>query len=151
MKSIKFRTTPVVKFLIAICYTVLLLFLVSCPIYQSYHFPRNTLSNYPSTHWQCEKLGLELYVDEDGNISGFLNTDSKVISLEVMDHSSTTFHSNYIHCIDSNSNIQMIYLHCFYKSIDDGKFYVIVESSKTTFDLPIIPDEIPYKFILVEN
>ena len=152
LKSLKLQIPPALKVIIVVCYTVLLALLVSCSVYEVYHFPNDLIiSDYPSTHWQCDKLGLEFYVDDTGEISGFLDVGSEVVSLDVTARSATTSHSNYIRCVGNDSSGCILHLYCFYRNVDNGEFYVIVDSSETTLDLNVPPDEIPYKCVLVEN
>ena len=40
LKSLKLQIPPALKVIIVVCYTVLLALLVSCSVYEVYHFPR---------------------------------------------------------------------------------------------------------------
>ena len=111
-----------------------------------YRFPRDSLANYPCTEWKCDKLGMELFVDEDGNISGTCEIDSELISLDATAYKSTTWHSNYMECFNREDVAKMIYLHCFYRNIENGVLYVIVNSTDSTLDLNVATDYMLYKF-----
>lgn len=146
MKKILARIPVSVKILIVIFVILFILFHTYFFLFELYRFPRDSLANYPGTHWKCDKLEMEFFVDESGKISGICEVDSDLIVLDATAHASTTYHSNYIECINRADSTQRIYLHCFYKKIQDGVFYVIADSAEATLDLNVITDYIPYKF-----
>lgn len=146
LKSKKVTIPVVVKILIILSAILLFALLRKCLLQWLYCFPRDSLSNYPGTHWKCDNLEMEMFVDESGTISGNCEVDSVLIVLDATAHASTTYHSNYIECINRTDNTQSIYLHCFYRNVEDGVFYVIVDSSESTIDLDATTDFMPYKF-----
>ena len=114
--------------------------------YELYRFPIDALSNYPDTEWKCDKLGLEMSVDESGKISGICTVDDESILLDVTAHTATTYHSNYMQCFNRADDAEVIFLNCFYRDINDGIFYVIVDSTGSTLDLNAVADIVPYRF-----
>lgn len=116
-------------------------------IFFAYHYPSDSLTNYPGTEWRCDKLGIDLVVDDDGNITGSYETETGVISLNVIARSSTSWHTNYIVCVDSTDDTQIIYLHGFYRLVEDGLLYVTIYSKQTTVDMDAVTEWMPYKFV----
>ena len=144
MKTAKAKLPVGLKILIIISVVLLCILLYGLVTYEVYHFPSDSLSNYPGTQWKCDKLGLELFVDEAGAVSGSYKDGSETISLDdVIARASTTFHSNYIQFFVQDKTV---FLHCFYTKIDDGVFYVIIDADESTLDLNVIPEIVPYKF-----
>ncbi len=146
LKSKKATIPVAVKILIILGAILLFALIRKCLLQWVYCFPRDSLSNYPGTHWKCDKLEMELFVDESGKISGNCEIDSNLIVLDATSYASTTYHSNYIECINRADNTQSIYLHCFYRNVEDDVFYVIVDSTESTLDLNSVADIVPYKF-----
>ena len=144
MSTMKRKMPVALKVILIVAAVFLGKVLISLYIYEIYHFPMDALSNYPSTQWKCEKLGIELYVDDEGIITGYYDNGTDRISLDVTARSATTWHSNYIECL---ANDEVLYFHCFYKKVDSGIFYVVIESKETTLETDGIADIVPYKFV----
>lgn len=147
MKRKKAKIPVGITILLIIVIFVLLALCVLILPYVVLHFPSDSLTNYPGTEWKCDKLGIELVVDEYGNISGNREIESGVISLDVFAHSSTTWHTNYIICVNSADETQILYLDGYYSNIEDGVLYVTIYSKKTTVDLGAFAGWLPYKFV----
>ncbi|MBO5868841.1 MAG: hypothetical protein J6Q54_08040 [Oscillospiraceae bacterium] len=119
-------------------------------MFDLYRFPLDSLTNYPNTQWECDALGLSFFVDDAGNITGFLKDGTQVISLDVVSRSATTYHSNYIACSKPENDSEAIFLHCFYKQAESGIFYVTVAIWDSAFGTDVVKEIKPYKFVQIQ-
>ena len=117
-------------------------------IYEVFHFPRDSIANYPNTQWRCDELGLEVSVDKDGNVLCNYNKGSDCIALDVFAMSSTTWHSNFIVLSTEKGHV---YLHCFYSNIQNGIFYSKIEPDESTLDLSGVQINRLYKFTSIST
>ena len=147
MKGTKNKIPVGLKVFLIIFVVILCVVLLSLFMYDVYRFPRDAVSNYPGTHWKCDKLGLEFFVDDAGVVAGTYKDGFDLISLDVTTRLSTTFHSNYIQFFVHD---EQVYLHCFYSNMDDGMFYVTIDKEETTLDMHAITEIMPYKFTKID-
>lgn len=110
--------------------------------YDQYHFPADSLSNYPDTQWICDQLALKFSVDENGMIFGEYKVQDKTMALDVIAHPSDSGHANYIKCTGADGKIE---LSCFYRNISEGVFYATIVFTGTSVDLGSAKS-VPYKF-----
>ena len=143
MKDTKIRIPVGVKVFLVIFVVVLCVILLYLYIFDLFRFPRDSISNYPNSHWKCDKLGLEFIVDDAGAVTGTYKDGDDLVSFDVTTRLSTTYHANYIQFFIHD---EQVYLNCFYKTMDDEIFYVIIDKEETTFDMQAITEVVPYKF-----
>lgn len=147
MKGIKNKIPVGLKVFLIIFVVVLFVVLLYLYIIDISRFPRVSISNYPNSHWKCDKLGLEFIVDDAGAVTGTYKDGDDLVSFDVTTRLSTTYHPNYIQFFVHD---EQVYLNCFYKNIDDEIFYVTIDKEETTLDMHAITEIIPYKFTKID-
>ena len=137
---------------------VIFTIILSVALYCISKFPSDCIRYYPNTHWRCEELELDFYVDAKGNVTGYF--DDAVLSeeYEVYTASSTKGTSNEIIIIlNSKYWDEKINLECFFQRVDKGVIYLVVHKwDASVFDLDkevviekyVFPE---YKLILVDE
>ena len=146
MKHTKAKVSTPVLVLIIVFGTLLCVLVNFFSAVNAYLVQSNSLSNYPNSHWKCEQLGVELFVNAKGKLSGTYTDGFDLIPLDVTNRNPSF--NNHIECYAGD---KLLYFDCFYENIDNGVFYVTISSSESTLCIDAIPDEVPYTFVKQTN